>query len=102
MSSSEILKVAANLSQEFEIRLVSNPSTAYVWQLQQYPKELQLLGDRYEQLQEPQAVGSPVNQIFTFQALEEGNYEVTFVLKRAWESTPIETCRFIVEVTRVS
>ena len=89
--------IKAKLSQEFEIRLRSIPSSGYIWQVEACHESLSLIDVIYEQIA-PQTVGGNVDQIFRFRASAKGSYVVTFVLKRTWEPSALESRRFIVEV----
>jgi predicted secreted protein len=84
-------------SPDFEIRLGSTPSSGYVWSVQMHSGELRPLENKVEQARERQA-GNPVTQVFRFHAPAKGNYMVRFVLKRAWESQPLEAQEYNIEV----
>lgn len=55
------------------------------------PADVELLGSEYEPPAAGMPPGTPVVQVFRFQAATPGAHDITFVLKRAWEPNPIET-----------
>jgi predicted secreted protein len=55
------------------------------------PAGVELLGSEYETPAAGMPPGSPVVQVFRFRAANPGAHDIAFVLKRAWEPTPIET-----------
>lgn len=76
---------------ELTVRLKSTPTTGYVWEVRTLPEGVQLLGSDYEKPASGIRPGDPVIQVFRFRAQKAGEYIVTFVLKRQWESNAIES-----------
>ena len=91
-------KIFAKLHEEFEIRLISVPSTGYIWQLETCPEQLQLLDTIYEHIEGQPTVGGSMTQIFRFRGTAPGQYEIVFVLKRQWETTSVNQSKFRVTV----
>ncbi|HUK40856.1 MAG TPA: protease inhibitor I42 family protein [Candidatus Acidoferrales bacterium] len=87
--SAENITVA--VGQEFTVSLKSTPTTGYVWEAQNLPPNLVLLGSDYEKPKGAMKPGSPVTQSFRFKAQAPGEYRVTFLRKRSWENQAIET-----------
>lgn len=79
------------------MRVQSIPSSGYVWQVPQLPAGLELLGSDYDR---PAAAvpGGLLIHVFRFRAARPGSYPITFVRKREWETTPLETETVIVTV----
>ena len=84
----DVISVAPG--EEFEIRLASTPSAGYTWQVENYPGELQLVDSATKAPTGAPTVGDPMLQMFRFRATAAGDYTLSFVLKRAWETTPLE------------
>jgi predicted secreted protein len=82
---------AVAVGQEFTVRLTSTPTTGYVWEVQKLPESIQLLGSDYEKPPGDIQPGNPMTRVFRFQARKTGEYIITFVLKRQWESNAIES-----------
>jgi predicted secreted protein len=74
----------------FTVRLKSTPTTGYVWEVHTLPEGMQLLGSDYEKSASGIQPGDPVIQVFRFRTLKTGEYIISFVLKRQWESNAIE------------
>ena len=87
--TSEIIAVA--VAQEFAVRLKSTPTTGYVWEVQKLPEGIQFSGSDYEKPGSDIKPGAPVTQVFRFKAQKAGEYTITFVLKRQWETKAIES-----------
>ena len=87
--SAENITVA--VGQEFTVSLKSTPTTGYVWEVQNLPPNLVLLGSDYEKPKGDIKPGSPVTQSFRFKAQASGGSTITLVRKRSWENQPVET-----------
>lgn len=74
----------------FDVPLGSAPSTGYQWQLDAVPDGIELLGSDYAQPPDAQ-IGDAGTQVFHLRAGRAGHFVLTFVLKRRWEASPIET-----------
>jgi uncharacterized protein YggE/predicted secreted protein len=77
--------VHASANEEFQITLDSNPSTGYQWQVRSIDETVaRLVNDEYI----PPAsglVGASGEQVFTFEALEEGKTTIKLEYVRPWE-----------------
>ena len=89
----------------FVVELPANPSTGYQWSVVQPPDAVELVEEHVAPPAAgttaaglPAAVGSSGDQKFTFMAKRQGEAEIRFELKRAWESEPIDTRSFTVVV----
>jgi len=93
--TSETIRVA--VGREFAVRLKSTPTTGYLWELHTLPEGAQLLGSDAEKPAVATQPGDPVIQVFRFRAEKAGEHIITFVLKRKWESSAIESHKVTVE-----
>ena len=79
----------------FIIRLESNPTTGYSWNLPEIPSEIvQKISNVYEpEKTNGNIVGSGGTEIWTFKAISKGNITLTFQYARPWEKDipPIKT-----------
>lgn len=83
--------VEAAVGEEFSVRLPSTPTTGYVWQVDALPKGVELLGSAFEKAPGTTKPGDEAVQVLHFRALEAGNYEVGFSLRRTWQKVAIES-----------
>jgi predicted secreted protein len=79
------------VGEEYTVSLRSIPATGYVWQTEALPKNSRFLGSDYEKSESALPPGAPTRQIFRFRTMKAGEYKLSFVLKRQWESNAIET-----------
>jgi predicted secreted protein len=84
---------------EFSVRLESNPTTGYVWEVETLPEGLELSGSEYKKSEGALQVGSPGIQFFRFRAQKSGEYQINFVHKRQWEKNPINSHTVKVEAS---
>ena len=88
-----------NVGESFEIKLVENPTTGYIWALAHLPKNFYLLSDYYEPDQ-PIRPGSGGTHHFYFVAMKphtEGNF--LFYQLRPWEPfAPVAESNWCVKV----
>ena len=87
------------VGQQFTVRLKSTPSTGYVWEVQILPASIHLVGSEYENQAGNAPPGNPVTQAFRFQAVQAGEWTITFVLKRRWENAGIESLTVNVKIS---
>jgi predicted secreted protein len=90
--------VIATVGEEFMVSLKSTPSTGYIWETFSLPEGIVLLGSDFEKPASNIQPGDPVIQLFRFRALTAGEYVISFVLKRTWESNAIESHEVAVKV----
>jgi inhibitor of cysteine peptidase len=76
---------------EFSVRLESNPTTGYVWDVETLPEGVELLGSEYEKSAGDRPPGDPGSQAFRFRARNAGEHLIHFALKRQWESKAIKS-----------
>lgn len=97
-----------DLNQQFEIRVPSNPTTAYTWTIQSLPKQLVLVKQAYEQ--SPDCTrGSPGgmprpgcggSDVFLFEAVQTGTDTLVLRYGRVWEEQPDSLKKFIINVNK--
>ncbi len=103
----ETIEVEVGL--EFAIVLESNPTTGYSWQLAEPLDEdiVELVSSEFEKKTpeegEGEIVGAPGEEVWTFEAIGEGETEIKLEYVRPWETdvAPEETETFTVNVTQV-
>jgi predicted secreted protein len=84
----------------FEIRLSSVPSTGYTVRVGTLPNQVELLDSSFEDGGKDSArPGAPVTQAFRFRAKQSGHAQITFEMKRSWETDPAQTSVVDVEIT---
>jgi predicted secreted protein len=74
----------------FDVELTGTPTTGYIWELAATPASVELLGSDFKQ-RPGAAIGDGGTQIFHLRAGAPGRFNLSFQLKRRWESAPIET-----------
>jgi inhibitor of cysteine peptidase len=80
------IQVSIKQGEEFEVRLPSNPSTGYAWQVTVQPDGIRLLDSVFLAPEGEQPVaGAAGEQVFHFIADRPGRYELQMELKRRWE-----------------
>lgn len=91
-------KVNVSSGDEFTVELESNPTTGYEWQVVQIEDEaiVRLVDSEYVP-PDSDLLGASGKEVFTFEALEEGNTKVTLEYARQFEESPI--ARHAVDVT---
>jgi len=103
----EEIEVEAGL--EFSVALVSNPSTGYSWQLAEPLDKsvVEFVSSEFEHKDEEgeggEIVGAPGEEVWTFEAIAEGETEIELKYVRPWETdvAPEETKTLKVKVSAV-
>ena len=75
------------------VRLPVHGTTGHEWVLESLPESLRLVDEHYVQEGVPgdRMVGAGGVHVFTVEVPEAGSYELTFALRRPWESQALET-----------
>ncbi|MFH1327616.1 MAG: protease inhibitor I42 family protein [Candidatus Bathyarchaeota archaeon] len=93
--------VEVEVGQQFNITLESNPTTGYQWQLAEPLDEsiLNLIGSEY-QAPENGLIGAGGEEIWTFEAVDQGTTEISMEYVRPWETdvAPIKARTFVIIV----
>jgi predicted secreted protein len=79
--------ITAAVGEEFEVRLSAAPSAGYRWEVQTLPPEIRLEGTILEAPTGRPQPGDSANEVFHFRSHKAGEYTITLVYKRSWEST---------------
>jgi len=82
----------------FKIRLESNPSTGYGWEVEFDEKCVEFLRSYMEEL-DPGKVGAPGTEVFVLRGLADGSTEITFSYKRPWEVEVLKTETYTVNIS---
>ena len=109
-SNENIFEFSTVLEKEFYIKVRGNPTTGYGWYLSENSDKENLLTlnlDEYNSCNDyvvdkhPEGmVGVGGNYYFKFKGLKEGNYNLMFIKKRAWEQNNIAEKRVVLKVLR--
>lgn len=83
--------INVKVGEEFTVPIQSTPTTGYVWEVQSLPQSIQFLDSDFEKPPGSVLPGAQITQVFRFQLLQAGEYPITFVLKRQWESNAAES-----------
>ena len=73
--------------QPFEIELAAVATAGYQWELPGPPPGVRVLARTFSS---PAAVGGSGTYVFRLQADQPGQYELSFRLKRKWETSSVE------------
>src|SRR4030042_5445881 len=78
--------VEAKIGEKFKIALDSNPTTGYQWELSEPLDEsiVKLIGSEYIS-DKPITIGSGGVEVWTFEAVGEGETEISMAYVRSWE-----------------
>ncbi len=85
----EVIRVS--VGGEFSVRLESNPTTGYVWDVDTLAESIEFLGSEYEKSAGEHSPGDPGIQAFRFRARKAGEHQINFILKRQWEKNAIKS-----------
>ena len=77
--------ISVKAGEEFDISLTSTPGSGAVWYLTPVSGGPELV--RQENAPQGSGVGGPATQRFVFRCDQAGAYQLSFDLKRAWETT---------------
>jgi predicted secreted protein len=86
----------AKLNQPFEITLASKALAGYEWKPVFNTFALKLLGTR--RTRGKRSFGASGQEIFRFEAVRPGDYDISFELKRPFEKGPVERRNFSLHV----
>jgi inhibitor of cysteine peptidase len=81
------------------VRLASNPTTGYQWQIRSLDQEyLMLVGEPMYDPSKTDRIGSGGTQVFTFITLKPGKTMLVLDYKRSWEKKPIKNFTVAVQI----
>jgi inhibitor of cysteine peptidase len=89
--SDHLSEVNVETGDTFEVRLESNPSTGYAWEVADTATEafLDLLSRGYEEPTQENLVGAPGTEVFEFEAVETGAGILRLEYIRSFEDLPV-------------
>jgi predicted secreted protein len=89
------------VGQIFNVVLAANPSTGYDWTYTTNNEAIKFIRFNTSTLSDPNLVGSPIEEIFTFQATQVGSFKMHFSMEQPWEgsTSSIQTIDYIINVT---
>jgi inhibitor of cysteine peptidase len=93
-------EVSVEVGEQFEVRLESNPTTGYAWQVVEQPDAVTLVSSEYE-APDTSLVGAGGVEAFVFEGASAGSGELRLEYLRSFEKPPVpaETAEFQVQVT---
>ena len=92
--------VSVEVGEQFEIRLESNATTGYAWQVVEQPDAVTLVSDEYE-APNTGLVGAGGVEVFVFEGASAGSGELRLEYVRSFENPPVpaETADYQIQVT---
>src|SRR5271157_988927 len=79
-------RIKSRPGQTFKITLPSNPTTGYMWQIQNpIDKKRLVIVNRTFAPKNKKLAGSPGRDVWHFKALKKGTMYIEFAYKRSWE-----------------
>ena len=90
-------QITAETGKTFTVQLQAAAGAGYLWEVQALPSEIRLESSVTE-VPEGARPGDPARQKFQFRALKPGEYTITFVYRRKWESAVAATHAVVVKV----
>jgi predicted secreted protein len=92
-------EITVGVGDEFEVRLESNVTTGYAWQVVEQPQEIELVSNEYE-APDTSLVGGGGVEVFVFEGVAEGSGELRLEYVRSFDDPPVpaETAAFQVQV----
>jgi inhibitor of cysteine peptidase len=91
--------VTVDVGEQFEVRLESNPTTGYAWQVVEQPDVIDLVSSEYD-APDTSLVGAGGVEVFVFEGASAGSGELRLEYVRSFEDPPVpaETAEFQVQV----
>ena len=81
------------------VRLASNPTTGYQWQISSLDQEyLKPVGEPLYELPKTDRIGSGGTQVFTFITLKPGKTMLVLDYERSWEKIPVKNFTVAVQI----
>jgi inhibitor of cysteine peptidase len=92
-------EITVGVGEEFEVRLESNATTGYAWQVVEQPDAVTLVSSEYE-APDTSLVGAGGVEVFVFEGVAEGSGEIRLEYVRSFDDPPVpaETAVFRVQV----
>jgi predicted secreted protein len=93
----ETIEINTGTQFDVVITLDSNPSTGYSW-VAVFDEDALVLVDQNYEPGNSTLIGAPGTQTFRFKALKSGQTQITMSYQRSWETSPIQTQVFNIDV----
>jgi inhibitor of cysteine peptidase len=92
-------EITVGVGEQFEIRLESNPTTGYAWQVVEQPDAIELVSSEFE-APDTSLVGAGGVEVFVFEGASAGSGALRLEYVRSFEDPPepAETAEFQVQV----
>ncbi len=84
--STEVLATTGDL----QVELAETPTSGYRWEVEGAAPGVEQLGDDYRESPGELVAGGSGIRTFRLHAPAAGSFELAFVLRRPWESEPLE------------
>jgi inhibitor of cysteine peptidase len=93
-------EVSVEVGEQFEVRLESNATTGYAWQVVEQPDAITLVSSEFE-APDTSLVGAGGIEVFVFEGASAGSGELRLEYVRSFENPPVpaETADYRVQVT---
>jgi predicted secreted protein len=93
-------EITVVVGEEFEVRLESNVTTGYAWQVVEQPEAIELVSSEYD-APDTSLVGAGGVEVFVFEGVAQGSGELRLEYVRSFDDPPVpaETADFQVQVT---
>jgi inhibitor of cysteine peptidase len=93
-------EITVGVGEQFEVRLESNPTTGYAWQVVEQPDAIELVSSEFE-APDTSLVGAGGVEVFVFEGASTGSGTLRLEYVRSFENPPVpaETAEFEVQVT---
>jgi inhibitor of cysteine peptidase len=93
-------EITVGVGEQFEVRLESNPTTGYAWQVVEQPDAIELVSSEFE-APDTSLVGAGGIEVFVFEGASAGSGALRLEYVRSFENPPVpaETAEFQVQVT---
>ena len=87
------------VGETFEIELAAASGGGYLWQAENLPDHVTLVGSRYKLHDyKKHHIGSHATQVFTLKAARPGDILLTMVHQRPWNKEAIDSCTFNLQI----
>jgi predicted secreted protein len=75
---------------DLKVELAETPTSGYRWEVERAVPGVEVMGDDYLESPGELVAGGSGLRTFRLHATAAGSYELAFVLRRPWESEPLE------------
>ncbi len=90
---------AAKKPQTAVMKLQSNPTTGYDWEVTQEPELFEITSEYITDAKDSEMAGAGGTQVYTLKPLQKGTAEVCFTYKRSWEEEADSVLSYTLKVS---